>query len=246
MIENLRIATWTHSSYDDVWPVYYGQFSRHANFFNHSLILNERVENLDEDCRQIVNNENDPFYKRMILSLNEIEEDFIIYMQEDFILYGDVVEEKIKNLQCFLEDSDYSFIRLMKSGVEGGSVIDENMGLHEVPNSSQYLYCLQATMWKRKHLMKLFSHYSPVSMVDAELRGSHACRDLGIEGCYVYNQEPKRGRLHYDSKVFPYISTALYGGSYGGPSRWQTSLYPNEIRDILKIYNIDPSIRGEI
>ena len=81
-------------------------------------------------------------------------------------------------------------------------------------------------------------------MLDSELHGSNAMKTLGMKGCYIYNGEPKRGSLHYDSEIFPYIATALVGHSLGGPSRWLYKHYQTELEILLKEYNIDPMVRG--
>ena len=167
-------------------------------------------------------------------------------MQEDFVLYDSVEKENVEKLNDFLNNSDYSFIRLMKSGVEGGLHIDPEMGLFEVPSDCNYSYCLQATIWKKEDLIKLYNFYRPGTILDSELYGSHACRSLNIKGCYVYNDEPKRGSLHYDSSVFPYISTALHGASYGNCSIWQMKEYSNELQPLFEKYNIDPNVRGTL
>lgn len=246
-IKNLAVATWTHSSYSDIWPMYYEQFNDCAPFLKHYLMIDELSDSPSlANVKQIKNNKEEVFSKRLCESIKQIPEDNIIYMQEDFILYDKVDRKDIEDLNDFLNNSNYSFIRLMKSGVEGGPCVNNDLSLFEVPRSCQYIFSLQATIWKKKDLLNLLSTYNPASMLDSELYGSYACRSLDIEGCYVYNNEPKRGNLHYDSNVFPYISTALHGGSYGKSSKWQVFMYP-EIFDVLfKKYNIDPSIRGVI
>jgi hypothetical protein len=165
-------------------------------------------------------------------------------MQEDFVLYDFVEKKDIEKLNNFLNNSEYSFIRLMKSGVEGGQNVDSEMGIFEIPNNCNYLYSLQAAIWKKEQLIKLYDFFRPETILDSELYGSHACRFLNIKGCYIYNGEAKRGNSHYDSNVFPYISTALHGASYGKPSMWQMKEYPNELDPLFKKYNIDPNVRG--
>ena len=82
-------------------------------------------------------------------------------------------------------------------------------------------------------------------MVQAELGGSNICRTLGIKGCYIYNNELKRGNLNWDSDVFPYMSTAVHGSNHGKTGMWQTSLYGEELEPLFKKYNIDKNLRGE-
>jgi len=69
-----------------------------------------------------------------------------------------------------------------------------------------------------------------------ETAAADVCRALGIQGLYHHDGEPKRGLHHYDSKVFPYIASALVKGDW-------CSEYKDELKGILGLYNIDESIR---
>jgi hypothetical protein len=255
-----------------MWHAYFGQLEACAPFLKQKLIVNEHEKNqkIPKDCDIIFNKETDAYHKRFVESMSEISEDHILYMQEDFLLYDKVDRDKIEKINNFLTNSEYSFVRLMKSGVEGGELIEPQLNIYKVPHrcgnvaprqfqfrkshaivphgnaERPYIFSYQATLWKRKHLIKLFDFLKPENLPESELYGSYACLNLNIKGCYVYNNEPKRGSLHYDSSVYPYISTALYGASYGKPSQWAMSSYKNELGPILKRYNIDPTTRGII
>ena len=246
MIDDLAITTWSHTSYSDIWNMYYGQFKKMAPFFKHYMFINEKTLLPPDYCIQIENDETKDFGVRVVDSLQRVKEKNIIWMQEDFVLYDKVEEEIISKLNEFLNNSNYHFIKLMKSGINGGNPLQEKLGIFEVPNNCEYLYSLQATIWKKDKLLKLYDFYKPRNMLNAELFGSVACNNLNIKGCYVYKNEPRRGRGHHDSNTFPYIATALHGGSYGKPARWQTSIYDLELNNLLNDYKIDKTIRGEV
>jgi len=246
MIKNLAITTWSHTSYSDIWPMYYGQFDKCAPFFKHYMFINEGTNKTPKYCEEIVNNESEKFSERLCYSLAQVKEKNIIWMQEDFVLYNKVEQKTINKINDFLNSSKYSFVRLIKSGVEGGERVNNHMGIFEIPKSCHYLYSLQSSIWKKSDLIKLYNFYRPKNMMESELYGSHACRGLNISGCYLYNGEKKRGNLHYDSGTFPYISTALHGGSHGRPAKWQTHLYREELEPLFEEYKIDSSTRGEM
>ena len=114
-MKDLAMVTWTHSSYNDVFPAYFGNVKKYFKDLESSYVLiNSLSENIDDDHLQLVNSENDSYASRWLGSLEHIEEDYILYMQEDFILYDyvDVVELnkcidylKIVNaLVCVLSD----------------------------------------------------------------------------------------------------------------------------------------------
>ena len=162
MREEIVVTTWSHSSYSDIWKMYYGQFQEHAPYCKHYMMVNKINDDFPENCVPIINDENEKFSKRLVSSLKQVESDNIIYMQEDFVLYADVKKDYLIKVKNFLNNSNYSFIRLMKSGVEGGQLINEELNIYEIPSNCQYLYCLQAAMWKKNDLIRLFDFYKPI------------------------------------------------------------------------------------
>lgn len=254
MIENAIVTTWTHSSYNDVWPMYYGQYEKMAPFFKHCMLINEKSTSVPEYCSQIENNENDPFYKRLIESLNQVEQDIILFSLEDFILYDHVNESNISEMVKYLDESSYDFIRLIRSGIDEGQtgpskLIEKNLNLYEVPFNCQYLYCLQAALWKKESLIRHFNSYKPKNFYESELKGSDAARESNLKGLFAWNNDELcRGDFvanHSNSSVFPFMSSALHGASYGKASKWQTSLYREKLKPLFKKYNVDPNVRGE-
>ena len=63
---------------------------------------------------------------------------------------------------------------------------------------------------------------------------------LNIKALFHYNNEPKRGMHHYDSKIYPYIATAVVKG------KWNLTDYPQELIKILNKNNINVDKRGKI
>jgi hypothetical protein len=70
-----------------------------------------------------------------------------------------------------------------------------------------------------------------------------------LEGCITLNEldymvrlgtEPKRGIYHYDSFVFPFLSSAITKG------KWNMMEYANELNPMFEEYNINPFERGII
>lgn len=254
MIEDAIVTTWTHSSYDDVWPMYYGQYEEMAPFFKHCVLINDKSEGLPDYCEQIKNDENDPFYKRLIESLNQVEQDIILFSLEDFILYDRVNEANMSEMVEYLDKSTYDFVRLIRSGIDEAKtgpskLIEKNLNLYEVPFDCQYLYCLQASLWKKESLIKHFNYYKPESFYESELKGSDAARELNLKGLFIWNNDELcRGDFvadHSNSSTFPFMSSALHGASYGKPSKWQTSLYRDKLKPLFEKYNVDPGVRGE-
>jgi hypothetical protein len=235
-VNNLALVTWTNTEYSDIWPLYFGRLHDNYKFKSSYIFLNERSNDIPNGHTQLINNENEPYYKRFTDCLNMVKEDYILYMQEDHIFYDKVNSRKVNQLCNFLSKSDYSFIRLIKSGEMRGSEIKEN--LFEIPDLSPYLFSQQSAIWKKDDLCELMNFYKPNTYRDVELYGSMAMQSLGHGGCYYHTPSLKRGSMHYDSEIFPYVATAVCKG------KWNTNQYPNILTEALEEYSIDVNLRG--
>ncbi len=235
-MKNLALVTWSNTEYDDIWPMYFGRLKRHLQFEKSYIFLNNTSENVPDGHVQLINNEQDPFYKRFLECLERVEEDYILYFQEDHIFYEDVDQGKLEELFKYLQESSLSFIRVLKSGELGGSLIREN--LYSIPSTSPYLFSQQTAIWKKSDLMAFTKMYRPCDYRDAEAYGSMAMSSMGFTGAYYYEGEPQRGSLHFDSRFFPYIATAVCKG------QWNLRQYPVLLQEALDEYGIDSTIRG--
>ena len=162
--------------------------------------------------------------------------------EEDFIFYNHIDKESIKRYVDFLQNTDFSFVRLVRCGfkeVDTGlkhimaDIYDANT--HD-PDS--FSFQMQATIWKKSDMIKLYNEAKSPLWLEPAAPWRECIRKLGIKGSYCYNGEEQKGKYHWDTKVFPHIVSAIQKG------KWNTLQYDGKILDILKEYNIDPNIRG--
>ena len=118
----------------------------------------------------------------------------------------------------------------------GGDEIRGN--IFEIPHSSPYMFSQQSAIWKKEKLIEIMNFYKPNTYRDVELYGSMAMNSLGLNGCYYHTPSYKRGSMHYDSEIFPYVATAVCKG------KWNTNQYPDILTEALKEYSIDVNDRG--
>jgi hypothetical protein len=180
-------------------------------------------------------NNEDPYWSVWVNALNKFNLKNFIYLQEDFVLYGEVNEVKINQLTEYLNNSDYSFIRLIKSGNLNNKLINEN--LYEIESSNENIFSMQPTIWKTKDYIKIMNGVKDSKWLENN-RYNNFMAENNIKGLYYYNGEPKRGANHYDSELYPYIATALVKG------KWNLSEYNEELSSLLEIYKIDVLKRG--
>lgn len=235
----IQIA-YTNSNCQDVWKMFINQNQKHTEM-QLCLLTDEYSEekyNLEEGNVLIYDNK-DPYYKIWIEAVQKFGGNYFIYLQEDFILYDDVNQEKINEYVEFLKNNpQYSFIRLLKSGQLFDKKLSET--LYEIESTNVNVFAMQPTIWKSVDYIKLMNTVKSKGWLetDADYRTNIAM--LGIKGAYHYDNEPKRGSAHYDSNVYPYIATALIRG------KWNTGEYRNQLNELLLEYKININERGII
>ena len=180
-------------------------------------------------------NDNEPYYKVWINALNQFNVDQFIYLQEDFILYDKIDISKINEYSEYLKDSDYSFIRLIKSGILNNNRIYDN--LFEIESDNQTVFAMQPTIWKTSDYIKLMDNVKEEKWLEIP-KYREVIIYLKLKGLYYYNGERKIGGAHYDTKLYPYVATAVIKG------KWNFREYKNELEPMLIKHNIDINKRG--
>ena len=238
MLEDVSLVTYTHSNCCDVWQMCLGQLEKHAGSLRHNMFINYGAIPPESSSQTLCWSyvEMKPYFKQWLDCLENVHGDYIIYMQEDFILYDDVDLDALQSYVDFLERTDYSFIRLIRSGFDPSLNRIEN-DIYEVNRSNEDIFHMQATLWKRADIVRLYEEAAS----EKWLEGPHwrdAARRLGIKGAFCYRGEQQRGKYHCDSSVFPYVCTAVSRG------KWNFNEYGQILGPLLQQYGIDPSVRG--
>ena len=246
-MNSLALVIDTNSRYSDVWSPCFGRLER---FFPKDLkkyvCVDEGFEgkahtvgNIPKDFVKVLYNDNETYRNQFLGCLEQIEEEFILYTSEDYILFDAVNQEKISYILDALSKSDYSFVKLTKGPEEVTQHLYYKKLFTINPNSSNF-FAQQASVWRTRDFEKMF-RASPESngRMQQEPGGSDVCRSIGItKGLQYHDGEKKRGLFHYDSSVFPHIATAVVKG------KWNIAEYFSELMDVFEEYDIDMSIRG--
>ena len=233
---SIALVTYSNTNVRDVWIPYLGQLEKHLRGIKSYVFLDEDRKNDNFHTFKKYDN-NDPYFEQYLGCLSTVEEDFIIYSQEDFIVYDNISSSNLQQYCNFLLDTDYSFVRLIRAGYNTPLNHKISDNLFEVDIRTNDAFSMQATLWKKDKLAELYSHVKSELWYEGDNWNS-GCRDLSTKGAFAYFNEPKRGKFHYDSSVFPYICTALNKGL------WNLNEYPKILGDILESYGIDPAERG--
>ena len=231
---NLTLLTYTHSKASDLHNLY---FDRVKKFFNpqNQVVLCDKEINYEGIVMSIYDNES-KYYEQMVNALDTVKTNFVIYSQEDYILFDDVNMDKINDLISTLEnDKKISFIRLIYSGIDF-NVIDYNEELIYLNPEHQYYFSTQITIWRTQDLRDMFNKSKTETIWD-ETKNSIHLKELNKIGLCVKSKGDKVGG-HFNSSIYPYIATAIVKG------KWNDSEYGNQLNTIYGEYNINKEIRG--
>lgn len=236
---NLAIITYTTSKYSDVWPMHFGQLSQHASSIKSYAFSDDASKNIWSyaDHQLVTYNNSHDYWMQYTECLRSVSEDYIIYSQEDFILFDDVDPNVLQKYSKFLENSKYDYVKLIRCGFKtplDRHVVDD---IYEVDMTTNDAFAMQATMWKKSSMEKLYKHVKSKLWLESPdwNRGAH---QLGLNGTFIYNNEPQIGLYHYDSVVYPHVCTAINKG------KWNVDQYPKIMNNLFKKYSIDPNVRG--
>lgn len=226
-MENLTIFTYTHSNARNLHAPYFGRLSQHFPHETGLILCDIPVDHPTFRCHMYENWQ--PFWQQMVDGLNKVETEFVLYMQEDYILYEAVntayIERCVEKMQ---ENWHIGFWRLIWSGMPEEDFRYYGLSPAIVPKMSDYYYSTQATIWRTSMLKEMFS-LSAVNCITDELRNSQHLRSICATGYCCANFKRKVGG-HIETEDFPYIATAKVKG------RWNTEEYRMELEQLWQEY----------
>lgn len=233
MVNDMIQVVYTNSNCNDVFTPFYNQNKKHCKL--PLCVISDYDIDADIDGFYKYSN-NDPYYEVWVNAVKQFNSEYFIYLQEDFFLYDDVKEDILEIYKNQLKNSDYSFVRLLKSGKLGTKKLYEN--LYEIESTNENIFSMQATIWKTEDYIKLMDYVGSAGWLETDADYRNRMIELNMKGLYHFDNEPKIGTNHHDSNVYPYIATAVVKG------KWNFKEYKSKLLPILEKDNIDYNIRG--
>ena len=223
------IVLYTNSEYDDVCKVFFGEIKKFLP--NQKIyIISDKDHSLVFEHTFIKYNDSDSYVDRLLSTIPQINEDVILFLHEDMILYDYPQSDKIQKYVSYVRDGIVDSIKLIY--IKGNDLefeIDKTLILNEYSKFS-----VQPTLISPKNFVSLLESISSKDIWDFERAVPNNRRDYMVK----LGGEVKRGIHHYDSIVFPYIATAINKG------KWNMSEYSKELDKIFYEYGIVPFERG--
>lgn len=221
----LKNIVYSNSEYFDVLEIFLQQQEIYGIDIKNIIIFSDRQY---ENYNCIIYDNKDSYAKRMVDCLSKLDCEIILYQHEDMFLYSNPDNVRLIKYLNFLQKSNYSFIRLCRTGSCQLKKIKEFNSLYEINQSSNDFFAVQPTLWKIKYFINFLSNALDNSIWQLELNSSFISKKANIYGLMHFDNENLRGG-HFDSNVWPYIATAIVKG------KWNFIEYSNELFKIEKI-----------
>ena len=243
-MKDLALVTWTHTDMTDIFPIYFGEMKKYFPELAKSYVLiNELSDDISDEHLQLVNDDSNTYATRWLSCLEHIEEEYILYMQEDFIPFSKVNTTEFERCLEYMRNSECSCLRFIRSDLN--ELNDEEVDkIYKISHFKQpdLSFTQQAAIWKKDHFIEVMEALNPSGFRDVESQGTFAgstvMKQLGYYSSFYFDEETNLRGGHYDDKCLPYIATALVAG------KWNIGEYEEELDALAEEYDIDLSERG--
>jgi len=218
---------YTHSDYDNVFSVWYNQTKK---YFPDSPVYLMSNEPLDESVEiNMLYDDSNPYADRIISCLDNFDEnEVVIFQHEDMFLYDEPLHNILHQFIELVSNDSVDIIRLLR--ISTNNLVPSRVNQLLYNNANNNLFSLQPTLIKVKTLKEIFKLVSGKSIFDSEMYWENNLKEY--TSVFPYMGENKRGVNHYDSRVYPYIATAITKG------QWNVGEYELELTNIFDNLNI--------
>jgi len=226
----------THSSNEECLKLFFFCLETYvgADYFNRVYVFCDKLIDTPEYATVIQYAPEDNYRDQMVGCLKQVKEDVILYANEDYLFYDDADLDKASKLMDVLNEG-YSFVKFCHTDIEDYYEVKHNLFL--IDKSCRNNFSQTLSFWKTADFLKIHENCPPSEIGAKGDTGGHlevlaqgVCRKMNIKGVCYYNDEPKRGMVHFDCNVFPHIASAIERGQW-------TKAYPKELEKIRKLYD---------
>ena len=241
MLNDIAFICYSHSTYSDIWDMFFGQVNKYLPDTKKYLFVDSVNRDITDDIEVILYNDSDSYTDRVVSCLKQVDEELCFYNHEDFVLYDKPDVGKLNELIKFLSEYNIDYIKLLRGDCHNGN---DNLILEDMPISNLYWiphtgmsFTIQPTLCKVSTLLDIFSSCPNKKVNEIEQVGSDYVNQSDINGVFHYNGEDKRGRAHWDSSIYPQ-------GGMVSEGKWNVSEYKSELEKLSLEYNVTLSDRG--
>lgn len=238
-MENLAFVFYSHDSLKWIWPAFVGELNKYFPVECKKYFIVNQSDDLNNDFDfpefEIIEYSDDqPYAFRLLESLSQIKEEFILIHHEDMIFYDDVDMDQFEYyLDILKENKQFAYIKLLRGGLSAMPPQEFASGIYYVQDDEAYRYAVQPAIWRKSDLERVLTFCITNNIYQLEEAASQYMAQSKMQSLFAYNQDdPKRGMYHWDNTKYPYIATALVKG------RWNDSEYDIEIENLKREYDL--------
>jgi hypothetical protein len=219
-MNNFSIFVNTTDSFEDCWLPFFTLFAKYWPDYNGTIYLNTETKYFSYPGLNIVcikNNINKPkirisWSECLFKALSVIDDEIILYMQEDYFLKDFVKNNLVENyVQLMLANSEMDCTHLTDQAIINKNKSEKYEGLFKALPGQRYLVSCQAALWRKNTLKKLIRTYE--NAWQFEEFGSKRARITGVS---IFGVDKNWVRLN-QFEIIPYIFTGIIQGRWYEP-----------------------------
>jgi len=226
----IPLLVYTHSDYEDVCKILFAQIEKYLPNQRVIVACNQKIDIIPNNYEFIEYDDSKIYTDRLMEILSHFKNETILFQHEDMILYNQVNKELLNKYGEYVESDIVDSIKMNYiRGIDKVSEFDNTLIANEYSKFS-----IQPTIIKTNTLINLIQQNEPLNIWEFEKRVPM----IGTNYIAKIGGEAKRGLLHYDSMIYPYVATAIVKG------KWNMNEYTKELDTMFKEYGINPFERG--
>ncbi len=204
--ENVSVVVGTCDNYEDLWEPFFWLFHKYWEDCPYKIYIGTEKK----ECKNkgVYTLHSDPFVswtRRMESILNQIDDEYIVFLLEDFFLNSKIDQNRIDQMINYMMKYNVDCVRLIPSPPPCHTVNKKmDLGLNEF--GAPYYVSAQPSIWKRESLVRLLDHdYSPWQF-EIVCSKDPRYRDMKFRTVnhtvYSYNNGVERGHYYLSTIEF--------------------------------------------
>ena len=205
----------TTDKFEDCWEPFFKLFSIYWPDYKGKIYLNTETKTyqypgLDivsiRNCAATQDADKATWSECLIRGWNAVDNDVILYMQEDYFFYAPVNNAQVERYAAFIRQEDISCLHLTYASGNGPFFPSKYPGLQEIgPNAHCRLSC-QGALWKKTALLKYARPHESAWQFEA----------FGTQRAHIIKDNFLNVDVAADEKnrLLPYILTGIIQGRW--------------------------------
>ncbi len=236
---SIAVLTYTHDEYSFIWPATFPLFKKYIDPAIPVHILYNSDANQETIEKHIpsdyFHHTYDPsliWTKRVLKALNEINEDYILFLHEDWLPIGDVKNSVIDNMLSFMKDKDCSFLLSHGNPYSYGELIPSGYEGYSFKRAPFHLF--QPAIWRKDTFIKFCTD---LDLTKINNEGGSSFEYMSKYICYTIQHDTTLRKIETTNSLFYPGMHVLAQGC------WTRNRYGDKIRELLEPYGVDTSTR---